>query len=218
MPVHCEIESQIFYYYHIELDQFHTFENPIDKLVSSHFCGIELNEECDFDPQICDPVQIPESLLTPVILPNLSNILESVLIPIIPELESLLFESHIPSWGNNCGLEFHLLDLDPLPEPISTPEPLLDLSHFSESVLVPVLPESKSIIPLWDKVVDKFDSEIILKIWKLDGVKLLIKIIHIYIILVGYILEISGGFLRTPRKNDWVAFRGPIRPPPEPPP
>ena len=64
-----------------------------------------------------------------------------------------------------CGLEFQLLDLDPLPEPISTPEPLLDLSHLPESILVPVLPESKSIIlsfhnPFWDEAVDKFDSEI----------------------------------------------------------
>ena len=108
--------------------------------------------------------------------------------------------------------------MDPLPEPISTPEPLLNLSLFPKSVLVPVLPESKLIIPLWDKGLDKFDSEIILKIWKLDGVKFLIKIINIYIILVGCILEVSGGFLRTPRKNDWAAFRGPIRPPPEPPP
>ena len=121
----------------------------IDKLVSSHFYGIELNVKCDFDPQICDPVQIPESLLTPVLLPDLSNIFESVLIPIpvIPELESPIFDSHIPSWGNECGLELHFLDLDPLPEPISTLEPLLDLSLFPESVLVPVLPESRSIIP-----------------------------------------------------------------------
>ena len=35
--VHCEIESPIFYHHHIELDQFHTFETPIDKLASSHF-------------------------------------------------------------------------------------------------------------------------------------------------------------------------------------
>ena len=47
MPVHREIESPIFYDHHIELDQFHTFESPIDKLVSSHFYEIELNEECD---------------------------------------------------------------------------------------------------------------------------------------------------------------------------
>ena len=98
VPIHCEIETPIIYDDHIELDQFHTFESPIDKLASSHFCGIELNEECDFDPPICDLVQIPESLLTPVLLPNLSNILESVLIPIpiILELESPILESHIP--------------------------------------------------------------------------------------------------------------------------
>ena len=100
MPIHREIESPIFYDQQIELDQFHTFESPIDKLASSH--ENELNKECDFDPQICDPVQIPESILTLILLPNLSNILESVLIPIplILELESPILESHIPLWGN----------------------------------------------------------------------------------------------------------------------
>ena len=71
--------------------------------------------------------------------------------------------------------------------------------------------ECKSIIPsfhtiFWDKGVENNDSEIILEIWKSDGLKLLIKITHIYIILVGCILEVSGGFLRTPGKNDWAAF------------
>ena len=42
VPVHREIESPIFYDHHIELDQFHTFESPIDKLASSHFYEIEL--------------------------------------------------------------------------------------------------------------------------------------------------------------------------------
>ena len=126
-------------------------------------------------------------------------------------------------WENECGLEFQLLDLDPLSEPSLTPEHLLDLSYFLESVLVPILSKSKSIIlsfhtPFWDKAVDNIDSEINYEIWKLDGVKFLIKNVHIYIILVGYIKEISGGFLRTPRKVDWAALRGPIRPPPEPPP
>ena len=96
----------------------------------------------------------------------MSNILELVLIPtpIILELESPIL-SHILLWENECGHEFQLLDLDPLPEPISTPKLLLDLSHFSESVLVHVLPKSKSIIPsfqtpFWDKAVDKIDFEI----------------------------------------------------------
>ena len=142
--------------------------------------------------------------------------------PIIPELESPIL-GHIPLLENTCGLEFQLLDLDLISEPISTLEPLLDLSHLPESVLVPVLPESKSIIlsfhtPFWDEVVDKFDSEISYEIWKLDGVKYLIKILHGFIFLVGYIKDISGGFLRTQSKVDWATFRGPIRPPPEPPP
>ena len=81
VPIHHEIESSIFYDHHIELNQFHTFESPIDKLANSHFYEIELNEKCDQDSQICDPVQIPELILTPVLLPDLSNILESVLIP-----------------------------------------------------------------------------------------------------------------------------------------
>ena len=53
VPIHHEIESAIFYDQQIELDQFHTFECSINKLTSSHFYEIELNKECDFDPQIC---------------------------------------------------------------------------------------------------------------------------------------------------------------------
>ena len=88
--------------------------------------------------------------------------------PIILELESPIL-SHIPLLENTCGLEFQLLDLDPLPEPISTPEPLLGLIYFLESVLVSVLPKSKSIIQsfhtlFWDKGIDKIDPEIIYKI------------------------------------------------------
>ena len=80
-------------------------------MVSSHFYKIELNEECDLESQICDPVQIPESILTPILLLNLSNILESVLnpIPVILELESPIIESNIPLWENEHGLEFQLL-------------------------------------------------------------------------------------------------------------
>ena len=114
MPVHHEIESPIFDDHHIQLDQFQKFESLIDKLASSHFYDIELNEKCDLDSQICDLVQIPESILTPILLPNLSNILESILIPtpVIFELESPIL-SHIPLWENEYGLEFQLLDLDP---------------------------------------------------------------------------------------------------------
>ena len=99
-------------------------------------------------------------------LPNLSNILELVLVPtpVILKLESPIL-SHILLLGNECGLEFQLFDLDPLPESISTPKSLLDLNHFPESVLVPVFLKSKSIIlsfhtPFWDKAIDKINSEI----------------------------------------------------------
>ena len=50
MPIHHEIESPIFYD-HIELDQFYNFVSPMDKLASSHFYDIELNEICDLDSQ-----------------------------------------------------------------------------------------------------------------------------------------------------------------------
>ena len=118
-------------------------------MASYHFYEIKLNEKCDLDSQICDPVQILETILTPVLLHNLSNILESVLIPtpVILELESLILESHIPLWENECGFEFQLLDLDPLPEQILTLELLLDFSHFPESIVVHALPDFRSIIP-----------------------------------------------------------------------
>ena len=95
------------------------------------------------------------------------NILESFLIPIpvILELESPLLKSHIPLWGNECELEFQLLNLDPISEPILTPELLLDLIQIPVSVLVPVLPEFKSIISsfrtlFWDKGVDKLTPKL----------------------------------------------------------
>ena len=58
------------------------------------------------------------------------NILESVLIPtpLILELESPILESHITLWENEYGLEFQLLDLDPLSEQILAPLSLLDFS------------------------------------------------------------------------------------------
>ena len=113
MPIHHEIELSIFQDSHLELDQYITSESHIDKLARSPFKEIEPRQECDFDPQICDLVQVSELVLTLVLLPNLSDILESVLIPIpvILELESPTLGSHIPLWGNECELEFQLLNL-----------------------------------------------------------------------------------------------------------
>ena len=90
VPIHYEIELPIFYDSYLKLDQYITSESPINKFTGSHFYEIELKKECDPDSQICDSVQISESIVTPVLLSDLSNILESVLIliPIILELES----------------------------------------------------------------------------------------------------------------------------------
>jgi len=165
-----KLNHQSFFDQQIELDQFHTFEYLIDKLTSSHFYEIELNQVCDLDSQICDPVQISESLLTPILLLDLRNILELVLIliPVILELESPILESHILLWENERGIGFQLLDLDPLPEQILTVRPLLNFSQFPESNVVHILPDSRSIIPsfhipFWDKGVKNNDSEISLK-------------------------------------------------------
>ena len=87
--------------------------------------------------------------------------------------------------------------MDLILEPILTRESLLDLSQIPESVVVPALPEFKSIIPsfhnpFWDKGIDKIDPEIILKIrWG----KILNKNQNAYIIIVGCIIEVSCGFL-----------------------
>ena len=50
----------------LELDQY----QPIDELASFHFNEIEVDYECEPDPQFCDSVPIFESILTLVYLPN----------------------------------------------------------------------------------------------------------------------------------------------------
>ena len=69
VPIHHEIELLILDS-HLELNQYITSKSQIDKLVSFPFKDIKLRHERDFDPQICDPVQILESILTPVMLPQ----------------------------------------------------------------------------------------------------------------------------------------------------
>jgi len=136
--IHHEIESPIFQDQHIELDQYHTFESSIDKLASFHFDEIKLKQECDPDPPFYASIPNFESIVTLVLLHNLTDIFESVLIPmpVILELELPIMQSHNPLREN----EF--LDLDPIFEPISTPKPLVDFNQFSKSVLVPVSPKA----------------------------------------------------------------------------
>ena len=97
----------------VELDQYQLN----DELASFNFNEIELDYECEPDPQLCDSVPIFESMLTPVFLPNLDQFFKSTFIsvPIDLEIESLILDNHIPLMGKEC--EFQFLDLDSTLEP-----------------------------------------------------------------------------------------------------
>jgi len=56
-----------------ELDQNLTFENPIDILTSYLFAEIELEHECDPEPQLGNSISLLDSILTPVTLPDIIN-------------------------------------------------------------------------------------------------------------------------------------------------
>ena len=112
-----------------ELDQ----SQPMNKLASFNFTEIELDCECEPNPQLCDLILNFESMLTPVSLPNLDPIPEPTLILIIDhEIESLIVDSHISLMDHECKLKSFELNLTF--EPKLTLEPKLD---FSELVLVP---------------------------------------------------------------------------------
>ena len=70
-------------------------------MASFHLKKIELEYECDPDPQLCDSVPIFESMLTPVFLPDFDPIPEPTLIyvPIELELKPSILESHILLMG-----------------------------------------------------------------------------------------------------------------------
>jgi len=74
----------------------------LDKLASFHFKKIELEYECDSDPQLCDSILIFESMFTLVSLFNLDTFLELTLIhlPIDFKIELVILGSHIP--GKEC--------------------------------------------------------------------------------------------------------------------
>ena len=54
----------------------------MDKLASFKFNEIELDCECEPDPQLCDLIPNFESMFTLLSLPNLDPILEPTLIPV----------------------------------------------------------------------------------------------------------------------------------------
>jgi len=93
----------------LELDQ----SQILDRLASFHFKEIELDCECEPDPQLCDSVPIFESMLTPVSLPNLDPNIKLTLIPMRIDLEikPLILDSHIPLIDLEC--EFKFFDLEP---------------------------------------------------------------------------------------------------------
>ena len=106
--------------------------------------------------------------MTPVSVPDFFHIPESTVnsVPAHREVESPISYDHNLLLGKVCEHQF--LGSDPLSEQILTLKPSLDFSQFPESVLVYVLPESKSVIssfhtPFWDNGVDNNNSEIILK-------------------------------------------------------
>ena len=83
--------------YQPELDQ-----HPIlDTLASYPFPETEFEDEYEPELQFNDSSLILESISTTVVFPKLSNVLEPVLILIIPELESIISPIHIPSVDEN---------------------------------------------------------------------------------------------------------------------
>ena len=114
-------------------------------MASFYFNEIELEYECEPDPHLYS-IQIFESLLIPVSLPNLYPIPEPtlILVHIYYEIESPIVDSHISLMGKECEINF--FDLD------STLEPKLTLEskvNFFELVLVPkpITLEPKLTIP-----------------------------------------------------------------------
>jgi len=94
----CHFENQ---------DSISSYQSGFDQnqilnvLVSYPFPEIKLEDECEPALQFSNSSPIFESISTPVVLPELSNILEQVLIPIIPELESIISPFHISSVDKN---------------------------------------------------------------------------------------------------------------------
>jgi len=142
-------------------------------LASFHF-EIELDYECEPDPQLCDSVPIFESILTPVFLPNLDQFPKPkfISISIDLEIESPILDSHVPLMGKEC--EFQFLDLDSTLEPKLSLEPNV---YFLELVLVPepIIFESKSTIPpshilLLNIGIDHDDSVMIFQDWSVKEI------------------------------------------------
>ena len=140
-------------------------------MTSFHFNKIELEYECEPDPQLFDSIPIFEFMLTPASLPKLDQFSEPtfILVPIDQEIESPILDSHILLMRKEC--EFQFLDLDLKLK--LTLEPKVD---FSELVLVsePIILVPKSTIPpshilLLNQGSDHNDSVMIFQDWSYEG-------------------------------------------------
>ena len=58
---------------------------------------IELHEECDLEPQLSDSILFPDSIMTPVSLPDFNLFPELTLDPVLihNEVESPIFDDHV---------------------------------------------------------------------------------------------------------------------------
>jgi len=88
-------------FHHIILNLTNSSLRQIDNF---HFKDIELEHECDPNPQLCDSIPNFDSVLTPVSLLDLDHILEPTLIPVPINLdyESLILKSHILLMRKEC--------------------------------------------------------------------------------------------------------------------
>ena len=192
-------------------------------MASFYFNKIELEYECEPDPQLCDSIPICESMLTSVSLPKLDPLPEPTLIPVSIDfkIEPPLLDSHISLMGKECEIKF--CDLDSTLEPEPTLEPKVD---FPELVLIPELfiSKPKSSIPqnhilLLDQGIDHNDSVMIFQDWSYKGNNFHDRILHDPINIGDYKYinrkEVNkDGFCEPLHYFGWVERLGPIRPPP----
>ena len=87
-----------------ELDQTLSFESLIYILASYPFTEIELEHECNPEPQVGNSISLFDLIMTPVSLPDFFHILKSILNPLSVhrEMKSPMFYDHIPLTGKVC--------------------------------------------------------------------------------------------------------------------
>jgi len=93
----CYFENQDSISAHpFEVDQHQILENHIDMLASYPFPEIELDNECNLEPQLGNSIPLPDSIMTLVSLSNFNFLPESVLdlVPVHREIESPIFCDH----------------------------------------------------------------------------------------------------------------------------